>query len=187
MVWVAGSNGSNTFTVTMDGTSLGTQTGGNGPVSIPMDTTKVANGTHTLSIGVRDSSGKTGTGSASVTTSNVNVTPAPIPVPTPTPTPTPTPAPTGSLQVAITQPTTGATVSGTAWVVMWVNGASSNVNTYTLSVDGRQVATQVSGSGPVSVPWTTTGITNGTHIVTATVRDAAGKSGTTSVNVTVRN
>src|SRR5438105_1483238 len=42
-VRVAGSNGSNTFTVTMDGTSLGTQTGGNGPVSIPMDTTKVAN------------------------------------------------------------------------------------------------------------------------------------------------
>jgi hypothetical protein len=37
------------------------------------------------------------------------------------------------------------------------------------------------------VPWTTTGITNGTHAVTATVRDAAGKSGTTSVNVTVRN
>jgi len=70
---------------------------------------------------------------------------------------------------------------------MWVNGASRGSNTYTLSVDGRLITTRVAGSGPVSVPWTTTGITNGTHTVTATVQDATGNSGMTSASVTVRN
>src|SRR5207249_1093741 len=134
VVWVSGSNGSNTFTVTMDGTSLGTQTGGNGPVSIPMDTTKVANGTHTLSIGVRDSSGKTGTGTMSVKTSNAAPAPTPTPTPVPTPTPTPTPAPTGGLTVALTQPTSGATLSGISWAVVWVAGSNGS-NTFTVTMD----------------------------------------------------
>jgi hypothetical protein len=37
------------------------------------------------------------------------------------------------------------------------------------------------------MPWTTTGTTNGTHTITATVKDATGNTGAASVNVTVRN
>jgi len=96
--------------------------------------------------------------------------------------------PTGTLQVAITQPTGGSTVLGTAWVVAWVTGASGTANVFTLSVDGVTVGTTtVSVAGPVSIPWTTTSSTNGSHTVTVTVRDATGNTGSTSATVTVAN
>ena len=46
------------------------------------------------------------------------------------------------LQVFITQPKAGATVSGTVWVVMWVEGTSGASNVFTLSADGKQVGSQ---------------------------------------------
>jgi hypothetical protein len=100
----------------------------------------------------------------------------------------PAPTPVGSLQVAITQPTGGSTVSGTAWVVMWVNGASGTSNVFTLSVDGTTVGTStVANGGPVTLPWVTSTSGNGSHAVKATVRDAAGNTGSTTVTVTVAN
>ncbi|HET7340911.1 MAG TPA: Ig-like domain-containing protein [Methylomirabilota bacterium] len=171
VVWVSGAaSGNATYTLTMGGKPVGSGTTAPvGPVSVPYDTTLVADGAQTLTVSVRDSAGKTGSANVSLTVKN-NTTPV------------------GTLNVAITQPTGGAVVNGTAWVVMWVSGASGASNTFTLSVDGQTVATQtVSVAGPVTLPWVTTGSANGTHTVTAGVKDATGNTGATAVTVTVSN
>jgi hypothetical protein len=114
------------------------------------------------------------------------VTPAPSPAPPPPPPPPSGPTANDTLKVFITQPTGGATVGGTAWVVMWVEGTTGSSNAFTLSVDGAVVGSQTTAArGPVVIPWPTT--SNGTHTLTATVRDAAGRTGRTSMPVTVRN
>jgi hypothetical protein len=176
IVWVTGATGSRTYTLTAGGKTVGTGTAaGSGPASIPWNTKLVADGTQTLTVGVRDATGKTGTINVSVNVKNGTVS-------------APPPAPTGTLQVAITQPTGGATVSGTAWVVAWVTGASGTSNVFTLSVDGVTVGTStVSAAGPVSIPWTTTTSANGSHTISVTVRDATGNTGATSATVTVAN
>jgi len=174
IVWVTGATGTNTFTLTAGGKTVGTGTAsGTGPASIPWNTTLVADGTQTLTVGVRDGAGKTGTMSVSVNVKN-NASPAPTP--------------TGTLQVAVTQPTDGSTVSGTAWVVAWVTGASGTANVFTLSVDGVTVGTStLAAAGPVSIPWVTNTSTNGSHTIKVTVRDATGNTGSTSATVTVAN
>ena len=176
IVWVTGSTSNRTYTLTAGGKTVGTGTaGGTGPASIPWNTTLVADGTQTLTVSVRDAQGKTGSQSVSVVVKNTTAPPPP-------------PPPTGTLQVAITQPTGGSTVSGTAWVVMWVNGASGTSNVFTLSVDGVTVGTQtVTTTGPVTIPWVTTTSGNGSHTLTGTVRDATGNTGSISTIVTVAN
>jgi hypothetical protein len=105
----------------------------------------------------------------------------------------PPPPPPSTLKVFITQPRNAATVSGTVWVVMWVEGTTGSANTFTLSADGRQVGTATTSSrGPVTLPWPTRPagappIPNGTHTLTGTVRDATGNTGTTSITVIVNN
>ena len=98
----------------------------------------------------------------------------------------PTPAPT--LKVFITQPHNGDTVAGTVWVVQWVEGASGSSNVFTLSADGKQVGTQTTSTqGPVTLPWDSRSVANGSHTLTGTVRDATGNSGTVSITVIVSN
>ena len=80
------------------------------------------------------------------------------------------------------------TVGGTVWVVMWAENTTGSSNAFTLSADGKQVKTETTSSrGPVTIPWDTRSVANGTHTLTATVRDAAGNTGTTSITVIVRN
>jgi Bacterial Ig-like domain len=79
-------------------------------------------------------------------------------------------------------------VSGTAWVVIWAENTTGSSNVFTLSADGRQVGTQTTSSrGPVTLPWDTRSVANGTHTLTATVRDASGNTGTTSITIIVNN
>jgi|KBSSwiStaDraftv2_1062776.scaffolds.fasta_scaffold459717_2 hypothetical protein len=103
----------------------------------------------------------------------------------------PPPPPPSPVKVFITQPKASATVSGTVWVVLWVEGTSGASNVFTLSADGTQVRTQTTSSrGPVTLPWPTVGTTpvpNGTHTLTGTVRDATGNTGTTSITVILKN
>jgi len=104
------------------------------------------------------------------------------------PPPCPTPPPPATLKVFITQPKATATVKGTAWIVLWVEGTSGASNTFTLSADGTQIATRTATvRGPVSIPWVTQGLANGTHTLTGTVRDGTGNTGTTSITVIVNN
>jgi len=98
--------------------------------------------------------------------------------------------PPSAVKVFITQPHNGDTVSGTTWVVLWAEGTSGTANVYTLSVDGSVVGTpQNAGSsrGPISIPWNTKSVSNGTHTVTATVKDATGATATASISVLVAN
>jgi hypothetical protein len=101
----------------------------------------------------------------------------------------PPPPPPSTLKVTMTAPHNGDTVSGTNWVVLWVDGASGSSNTFSLSVDGKAVGTPqtTSSRGPVTLPWSTTGFPNGTHTLTGSVRDAAGNAGSTSISVIVKN
>jgi hypothetical protein len=187
-LWLEGSTStSNAYTLTLGGKAVGSlTTASRGPVSIAYDTRTVADGTHALVAAVRDAAGKTGSTTVSVVTKNgVTASPAPTPAPTPTPTPAPT---TGTLKVAITQPGNAATVRGTAWAVMWVEGQSGTSNTFSLFANGRLVASQVTASrGPVSLPWITTSGPNGAVTLQGTVKDATGQTGSTTVNVTVAN
>ena len=95
----------------------------------------------------------------------------------------------GTLKVFITQPRAGETVSGTVWVVMWVDGTSGTSNVFTVSVNGTPVISQNAGSshGPVTLPWNSQSVANGVHTIGAEVRDATGNSGKTSITVTVAN
>jgi hypothetical protein len=83
----------------------------------------------------------------------------------------------------ITQPRTGATVSGTVWVVIWAEGTTGSANVFTLSADGKQIGSQTTSShGPVTIPWNTTGVAKGAHTLRADVLDAAGNTGSTTLS-----
>jgi hypothetical protein len=166
-----------TFQLAVDGSVVSSQSTAATTASFAWNTTTVANGTHTLTLTVTDGGGASGTASRSVTVQNA----APPPPPPP-------PPPTGTLRVYITQPASGATVRGTAWVTLWLDGASGSSNTYTLSVAGASVATTTTSStGPVTLPWATASTPDGTQTLTASARDATGNTGAASIPVTVAN
>jgi hypothetical protein len=98
------------------------------------------------------------------------------------------PPASGAVRVFITQPAGGASLGGTAWVVLWSEGTSGSANAFTLRVGNTTIGSQTtSARGPVSIPWTTTSLPNGSHTLTATVQDATGQSGSATATVTVRN
>ena len=180
VLWVEGTSGSaNRFTLSVDGVATGSQTtSARGPVTLPW--ASIPNGTHTLTATVRDAGGNTGS-------TRITVRVAGSSAPAPAPAPPPAPPASDALDVFITQPTGGATVGGTTWVVLWVEGAGGSSNTFTLSVDGATVGSRTtSATGPVTIPWATAGV-NARRTLTAVVRDARGNTGRASVTVTVRN
>jgi hypothetical protein len=88
--------------------------------------------------------------------------------------------------VSVTAPAAGATVSGT---VTLTATAADNVGVFGVQflVDAAPVGTEDTTS-PYSSSWSTTGLPNGTHQVTARARDAAGNSTTSAVvSLTVSN
>jgi hypothetical protein len=179
IVWVNGAAaGSKDYTLSAGGQTVATmQTTSTGPVTIPWNTRSVADGSQVLTASVRDAAGKTGSRGVTVTVRNGTASLPGAPN-----------SAGGGLTVWVTEPTSGETVSGTHWAVVWVNGAADGWKTFTLSVAGQTVGTLTStSSGPVSIPWTTKSVADGSRALTATVRDPAGKTGSTSVTVTVRN
>ena len=91
------------------------------------------------------------------------------------------------MQVFITQPNSGATVSGVVWFTVWLGGASSGSSTYTMSVGGSTVWGPTSSSQPASLPWVTSTADNGARTATVTVQDSSGNTGTGSITVNVAN
>ena len=177
-VWVEGTSGSaNSFNLIANGKFVGgLTTSSRGPVTIPW--TATTNGTNTLTAWVKDAAGRTG--STSIRVWVVDATAAAVTEPPSSPA-------NHTLSAFITKPTQDATVRGTAWPVVWADGASGSPNTYTLSVDNRVAGTATTGSlGPVTIPWVTP-VANGSHTLTAMVRDASGHTGRTSIPVTMRN
>ena len=155
-----------TYTLTVDGTQVFTTSSSATSASFAWNTSTVANGSHTLGLTVTDSAARSATATRAVTVSNT----------------------TGTLQVFLTQPASGSTVSGTNWAVIWLSGSSGTSNVYTLSVGAQVVGTQTTSStGPVSIPWDTTTVANGTQSLTASARDATGNTGATTNVITVAN
>jgi poly(3-hydroxybutyrate) depolymerase len=132
-----------------------------------VDTTALANGTHTLTARATDGSGNVSSATATVTVSNLLADAVP---------------PTA----AIAMPAAGATISGAAAVA---GSASDNVrlDKITLQVDGVTVGT-VGGTASWSYSLNSSRFANGAHTLTAIAFDAAGnQAASQAVAVTVNN
>ena len=151
----------------VDGTNLTTEDT-TSPYSASWNTTTVANGTHTLTATARNAAGLTSTATTTVNVQNV-VTPPPATAPT----------------VSITAPTTGATVSNTQNITANASDAVG-VSGVQFKVDGTNVGAEDTAA-PYSTSWDTKTVINGNHTVTATARNAAGLTTTSTVTVNVQN
>ena len=161
------------FTLTVDGTRVFASSGSATTASFSWNTTAVGDGPHTLALTVQDGAGRTATAARGVTVQNA----APPP-----------PPPGGPISVFITQPRNGDTIRGVMWFTIWIEGAAPGSKTYTLTEGGRTLGTTTTtSSGPVSIPWSTTAADNGARTPTVGVRDSAGATGSSSINVTVAN
>lgn len=85
----------------------------------------------------------------------------------------------------ITAPTANQTVSGTVTVNVTATD-NTGVAGVQFKVDGTPSGAEDTAA-PYSFSWATTGVANGTHVLSATARDAAGNSTTASLTVTVSN
>jgi hypothetical protein len=142
----------------LNGVNLGAEDTAS-PYSIPWNTSTAGNGTYALTAVARDAAGNT----ATATTISVVIDNAP-------------PA------VSITAPAAGSVVGGFATISA---NASDNLAVAGVQffVDGAAVGAE-DLIAPYSVAWNTTNGTSGSHVLTATARDAAGNV-TTSATVTV--
>lgn len=88
--------------------------------------------------------------------------------------------------ISITSPTNGSTVSGTVSISA-LPSASAGVAGVQFKVDGTSYGGEVT-SAPYTIAWITQGVANGTHSLTALVRDATGATVTSAaVTVTLSN
>jgi len=88
--------------------------------------------------------------------------------------------------VSISAPASGATVSGTTTITA---NASDNVAVASVQfkLDGNNLGSADTAS-PYTMNWSTTGVSNGTHVLTAVATDTSGNATTSSsVSVTVNN
>lgn len=137
------------------------------PYSYVWDTSKIANGSYSLTAVVRSANGLSTTSSAVTTTVN-NVVPV---------------APT----VSISAPTNAATISGSVAISATAASAGSTVAGVQFKINGANAGTELSAA-PYTYSWDTTKVTNGSYTLTAVARSANGLSTTSSaVVVTVNN
>jgi hypothetical protein len=167
---IATSNGGGkpvAYTVSVDGAQILAITTTSPALDVQWNTATVTNGARTLRVVARESVfGRSETATRVVNVSNG--------------------AATG--RVVITAPAENAVVRGTSWFIVWIEGAPAGSKTYTLNVGGVAVNTQTTtSSGPISMPWNTLGTPNGLRPVTATVRDSAGGTVSTTRTVNVQN
>jgi hypothetical protein len=146
----------------LDGAPLGAEDT-TAPYSISWATTSASNGAHTLTARARDAVGNTTTSNGvAITVDNA--------------------APT----VSVTAPASGAIVNGTIAVSADAADAVGVVGVQFL-LDGASFGAEDT-TAPYAINWATTGVTNGTHTLSARARDAAGNTTTsTVVSVTVSN
>jgi hypothetical protein len=152
----------------LDGANLGAEDAA-ASYSVSWNTTGAANGSHTLTAVARDAVGNQTT-SATVT---VTVSNGPPPDNTPP-------------SVSLASPANGATLQGTVTVTA---SASDNVGVVGVQFFGDGVSLGAEDTtAPYSITVDTTASSNGSHILTAVARDAAGNRTTSAaVTVTVSN
>ncbi len=146
---------------TLDGVTLGAEDT-TSPYSVTWNSTTATNASHTLTAVARDAAGNTTTSTGVIVTVSNDTTP-----------------PT----VAITAPAGGATVSGTTVAVTATASDNVGVAGVQFKLDGVSLGAEDT-TPSYAVTWDSTTATNGSHILTAVARDAAGNT-TTSPGVTV--
>jgi hypothetical protein len=152
----------------VDGASIETDTDGLNGWSSSWDTTGCPDGSHTVSATATDTASQTATASISVTVANQPATDNP---------------PT----VTITNPTAGATVSGTITVTATASD-DKGVTQVEFFVDGASIGFATYGASVWSASWDTTPCSDGSHTVSATATDTSGQhTPSGSVGVTVDN
>ena len=137
------------------------------PYSVTWSSTAVADGSHQLSARARDAAGNQATATAvAVIVSNSSDTTAP--------------------SVSITAPIPGAIVSGSVTVSASASDSVGVVGVQFL-LNGAPLGAEDTAA-PYSVTWSSTGVADGQHQVSARARDAAGNQGTApGVAVSVYN
>jgi hypothetical protein len=151
----------------VDGIPLGAEDR-TAPYTISWDTMPAAAGAHTLTAEARDSAGNKKTSSPILVTVSNDTTPDTTP-----------PA------VTLTSPSNGSTVGGTITVAAAASDSIGVVGVR-FQIDNSILGAEDTTS-PYSVSWNTTASTNGTHMVKAFARDAAGNTSSATVTVTVSN
>jgi hypothetical protein len=145
----------------LDGANLGSEDT-TSPYSVSWSTTTATNGSHSLAAVARDAAGNTTTSAAvGVTVSNGDAT---------------------SPSVSITSPASGVSVSGTI-VVLATAADNVAVVGVQFKLDGANLGSEDT-IAPYSIYWNTQPVSDGTHLLGAVARDAAGNMGT-SASVTV--
>jgi hypothetical protein len=92
--------------------------------------------------------------------------------------------PVQPLAAAFTSPAQGATVSNTVSVGMQAAGASGASNTFRFSVDGALKSTQTVATLTTTYAWDSSTVPQGTHTLSFSVTDAAGRTATATRTVT---
>ena len=134
------------------------------PYELSWNTGPVSDGPHTWTVVARDASGKEASSTISVTVTHDVTAPA----------------------VAVTSPAAEATVSGTITITAAATD-DVGVSSVQLVLDGTPLGTPVT-SPPYDATWSTLGVGNGTHTLTAVARDAVGHVTTANaVSFTVLN
>jgi fibronectin type 3 domain-containing protein len=101
--------------------------------------------------------------------------------------PPPPPPDTTPPVVSLTAPASGAAVSGSTVPVSATASDNVGVSSVQFELDGQPLGSALTES-PYTYSWNTTGVSNGTHTLTAVAKDTAGLTATaTNVTVTVNN
>lgn len=103
----------------------------------------------------------------------------------PPPPPPPPVTDTTSPTISITSPSSGSTISNSISIS---GNASDNIGVVGVQfkIDGSNIGNEDTSS-LYSLSWDSTSASNGAHTITAVARDAAGNTGTDSINVTIDN
>lgn len=147
-----------------NGTLFATDT--SSPFGFSWDSTKVANGTATLTASAYDAAGNASSSTVSVNVSNPTTVVA---------------TDTTSPSVRIVSPTPGAVASRVTILSNASDDSGANGITQSLYIDGVLKAAVTGGS--LSYTWNTRKVSAGAHTIQVVARDAANNSASTSVSV----
>ncbi|MGZ8222649.1 MAG: Ig-like domain-containing protein, partial [Methylobacter sp.] len=151
----------------LDGANLGAEVTA-APYSLVWDTGTALDGNHSLTAVARDAAGNTATSSIVSVTVNNPVADTILPI------------------VSMAAPANGASVSGTIPVSA---DAADNIGIVGVQfqLDGANLGAEVTAA-PYLIAWDTAMVLDGSHVLTAVARDAAGNTATSvAVSVTVNN
>lgn len=156
----------------LDSTALNSDTNVADGMSCVLDTTKFANGSHTLKAVAYDSSGKSYTEGIGINIQNATSTPT---------TPTTGTAPTVSFKA----PTSGATLSGSISQSSACEVTGSNIAKVVFSLDGTALNTEL--SSPWNCNLDTTKFADGSHTLMATAYNSSGVAASSQISVNIKN